>query len=157
MPTPQPISSLTIHLTSEHLGFLAYLYPKEDPEDALIKLLDSARTRAIRRAEQQVRVLHLDQEEPEAPEEDPEEPVNLSGDVVENPIGTLQELCQRQQISMPSYEFETIPEGFRCSVQAMGLRGVGEGVSKKKAKMGAARKLLGRGCFGMDRESQQSE
>ena len=62
MPTPQPISSLTIHLTPEHLGFLAHLYPNDDPEDALIKLLDSARHRAIRRAEQQVRVLNLDQE-----------------------------------------------------------------------------------------------
>ncbi|ABW32372.1 double-stranded RNA binding motif domain-containing protein [Acaryochloris marina] len=135
MPTPQPISSLTIHLTPEHLGFLAYLYPKEDPEDALIKLLDSARTRAIRRAEQQVRVLHLDQEQAEDQEEDPEESVSLSADVVENPIGALQELCQRQQISMPRYEFEVIPEGFRCLVLAMGLRGVGEGRSKKQAKV----------------------
>lgn len=52
MPPPQPISSLTIHLTPEQLGFLAYRYPNEDPEDALIKLLDRARSRAIRRAEQ---------------------------------------------------------------------------------------------------------
>ncbi len=58
MPTPQPIPSLTIHLTPEHLGFLAHLYPNIDPEDALIKLLDSARNRAIRKAKQQVKVLH---------------------------------------------------------------------------------------------------
>ena len=68
--------------------------------------------------------------------------MSLSGDVVENPIGELQELCQRQQISMPRYEFEVIPKGFRCSVHAMGLEGVGEGRSKKKAKVRAAEDLL---------------
>lgn len=141
---PQRTSSLTIDLTPEQLGFLAYRYPNEDPEDALIKLLDSARNRAIRRAEHQARVLHLDQEQAEDQEEDQEESVSLSGDVVENPIGALQELCQRQQISMPRYEFEVIPEGFRCSVLAMGLRGVGEGRSKKEAKVKAAEELLGR-------------
>ncbi|MGR3280435.1 double-stranded RNA binding motif domain-containing protein, partial [Acaryochloris marina NIES-2412] len=120
------------------LGFLAYLYPNEDPEIAIIKLLDRTRNRAIRQAEQQVHVLHPGQEKTEDQEADPEELVSLSGDVVENPIGTLQELCQRQQISIPRYEFETIPEGFRCSVQAMSLRGVGEGRSKKEAKVKAA-------------------
>ncbi len=143
MPFPKQTANLTIHLTPEQLGFLAYRYPNEDPEDALIKLLDSARSRAIRRAEQQVRVLYLDQEITEDQKEDPEESINLPGDVVENPIGVLQELCQRQQISMPRYEFEVIPEGFRCTVQAMGLRGVGEGRSKGQAKMGAAEALLG--------------
>ncbi|ABW32769.1 dsRNA-binding motif domain-containing protein [Acaryochloris marina] len=63
-----------------------------------------------------MRVLHLDQDQAEDQEEDPEESVSLAGDVTENPIGALQELCQRQQISLPRYEFETIPEGFRCSV-----------------------------------------
>ncbi|BDM83080.1 double-stranded RNA binding motif domain-containing protein [Acaryochloris marina] len=91
-----------------------------------------------------MRVLHLDQEKVEDQEEDSEKSVNLSGDVVENPIGALQELCQHQQISMPRYEFEVIPEGFRCSVLEMGLRGVGEGRAKKEAKMGAAEILLGR-------------
>lgn len=142
MSTPQRPSNLTIRLTQEQLGFLAYRYPNEDPEDALLKLLERARNRAIRKAEQQVRVLHLDQEKVEDQEEDPEEPVSLSGDVVENPIGALQELCQRQQISMPRYEFEVLPEGFRCSVHAMGLEGVGEGRSKKEAKVGAAAELL---------------
>ncbi|MGR3279653.1 double-stranded RNA binding motif domain-containing protein [Acaryochloris marina NIES-2412] len=61
---------------------------------------------------------------------------------MENPIGVLQELCQRQQISMPRYEFEVIPEGFRCTVQAMGLRGVGEGRSKKEAKVEVATGFL---------------
>ncbi|QUY45715.1 double-stranded RNA binding motif domain-containing protein [Acaryochloris marina] len=143
MPFHQPISSLTIHLTPEHLGFLAYLYPNDDPEDALIKFLDCARNRAILRAEQQVRVLHPGQEEAEDLEEDPEEPMSLPGDVVENPIGALQELCQRQQISMPRYEFEVIPEGFRCAVRAMGIEGIGEGPSKKQAKVKAAGELLG--------------
>ncbi|WP_315874907.1 double-stranded RNA binding motif domain-containing protein [Acaryochloris marina] len=82
-------------------------------------------------AEQQVRVLYPDQEEP----------VSLAGGMVENPIGALQELCQRQQISMPRYEFEVIPEGFRCAVRAMGLEGVGEGLSKKQAKVEAAGEL----------------
>ena len=68
MPTPQPTSSLTISLTPEHLGFLAHLYPNTEPEDALIKLLDRARSRAIRRAEQ-VRVLQPDQGESEGLEE----------------------------------------------------------------------------------------
>ena len=51
--------NLNLHLTQEQLGFLAYLYLNPDPEDALIKLLDRARSRAIRRAEQQVHVLQL--------------------------------------------------------------------------------------------------
>ncbi|QUY46169.1 putative dsRNA-binding protein [Acaryochloris marina] len=129
---------LTISLTPEHLGFLAYTFPNEDPEDALIKLLDSARNRAIRRAEQQVRVLHPGQEGSK------DQSVSLVDDVVENPIGELQELCQHQQISMPRYEFEEISEGFRCMAQAMGLRGVGEGTSKKEAKAEAAKRLLGK-------------
>ncbi|WP_315876989.1 double-stranded RNA binding motif domain-containing protein [Acaryochloris sp. 'Moss Beach'] len=70
------------------------------------------------------------------------EPVNLSSDVVENPIGELQELCQRQQISLPRYEFSEIPEGFACAVQTMGLQGNGEGPSKKDAKTEAAGRLL---------------
>ncbi|MGR3279004.1 double-stranded RNA binding motif domain-containing protein [Acaryochloris marina NIES-2412] len=70
------------------------------------------------------------------------QPISQVLDVTENPIGELQELCQRQQISMPRYEFEVIPEGFRCTVQAMGLEGVGEGRSKKVAKVGATVGML---------------
>ncbi|WP_235111643.1 putative dsRNA-binding protein [Acaryochloris sp. 'Moss Beach'] len=84
--------------------------------------------------------MHPGQEEAD---EDQEEPVSLAGGVIENPICELQELCQRQQISMPRYKFEVIPEGFRCIVRAMGLEGVGEGSSKKQAKVRAAGKLLG--------------
>ena len=76
MPTPQPTLNLTISLSKEQLGFLAYLYPNEDPEDALINLLDRARNRAIRRAEQQVRVLHPGQGEAEDQEEDQKEVVS---------------------------------------------------------------------------------
>lgn len=142
MSNLHPFYNLTIRLTPEQLGFLAYAFPNEDPEHALIKLLERSRNRAIRRAEQQVRVLHIDQEKADDQEEDPEEPVSLSGDVTENPIGALQELCQRQQISMPRYEFETIPEGFCCTVQAMGLKGVGEGRSKKQAKVRAVEGIM---------------
>jgi ribonuclease R len=69
-----------------------------------------------------------------------EESVSFVGG--ENPIGELQELCQQQQIAMPVYEFEAIFEGFRCTVQARGLKGVSEGSSKQKAKVGAAVDLL---------------
>ena len=143
MTIPQTSHSLTIRLSPEQLGFLAYLYPNEDPEDALIKLLDRVREQAIRRAEQQVRVLHPGQDSEVKHEETSEKPASQVDEQVENPIGTLQELCQKQQISMPRYEFEAIPEGFRCIVQSMGLRGVGEGGSKKEAKVRAAKGLLG--------------
>ena len=142
MTNTQHSLSLTLHLTQDQLGFLAYLYPNDDPEDALIKLLDRARSRAIRRAEQQVHVLHPGQEEEEYQEEKPEIPGGQVQDEVGNPIGELQELCQRQQISIPVYEFEELIEGFRCTVLAMGLQGVGEGRSKKEAKMRAAMGML---------------
>lgn len=143
MPTPQSTSDLTISLSQEQLGFLAYLYPNVDPEDALLKLLDRARNQAIHRAEQQVRVLHPGQDEAEDQEKNPEAPISSVNDVAENPIGELQELCQRQQISMPIYEFEETSEGFHCKVLAMGLEGVGEGTSKKEAKAEAAKGVLG--------------
>ena len=136
MTAPQPSLNLTILLTSEQLGFLAYLYPNDDLEEALIKLLDRARNRAIRKADQQVRVLHPDQELEDGQETSPEEPVSQSSEELVNPIGTLQELCQKQRISLPRYEFEPIPDGFRCTVLAMGLEGTGEGLSKKVAKEG---------------------
>ncbi len=144
MTAPQPSLSLTIQLSEEQLGFLAYLYPNDDPEVALIKLLERARNRAIRRAEQQVRVLHPGQEEAEGEQEKSSEyPVSQVDNVAENPIGELQELCQKQRISLPSYEFEALPDGFRCTAQAMGLKGTGEGASKKVAKVRAAKELLG--------------
>lgn len=111
MTAPQSFLSLTIRLSEEQLGFLAYLYPNDDPEDALIKLLEQARNRAIRRAGQQVRVLHHGQEEAKGEQEvSPEETISLVSDVMENPIGELQEPCQKQRISLPQYEFEELPE-----------------------------------------------
>ena len=88
-----------------------------------------------------MRVLHPGQEKTEHQEKAPETASTQITDEVENPIGELQELCQKQQISMPIYEFEEMAEGFRCTVNAMGLQGVGEGRSKKEAKVGAARGL----------------
>ena len=90
-----------------------------------------------------MRVLRPGQEEAKGEQAiTPEEPISQVADELENPIGELQELCQKQQISLPSYEFELIPEGFRCTAQAMGLKGTGEGVSKKVAKVRAAEALL---------------
>lgn len=144
MTTPHPSLSLTIRLSEEQLGFLAYAFPNKDPEEALIKLLERARNQAIRRAEQQVRVLHpgQDQEAEEGQEVSPDQPYILVSDELVNPIGTLQELCQKQRISLPRYEFEATSEGFRCTTQAMGLKGTGVGISKKEAKAEAARELL---------------
>ncbi|BDM83621.1 double-stranded RNA binding motif domain-containing protein [Acaryochloris marina] len=145
----RPSLSLNVRLTEEQLGFLDYLYPNVDPEDALIRLLERARNRAIRKAEQQVHILHPRQEEAEQPETSPDQPISQVDEQVKNPIGQLQELCQKQQISLPRYEFSEISEGFRCLVQSMGLQGVGEGASKKKAKMGAAEMLLKRAEEGL--------
>lgn len=93
--------SLTIRLTEEQLGFLACAFPNDDPEEALIKLLERARSRAIHRAEQQVRVLRLGQEEAKGEQAiTPEQPVSQVADELENPIGELQELCQKQRISV---------------------------------------------------------
>lgn len=143
MPITQPTSCLSIRLTPEQLGYIAYAFPNEDPEDALIKLLERARNRAIRRAEQQVRVLHPGQEEAKGEQAiTPEEPISQVDDELVNPIGALQELCQKQRIALPSYEFEELPEGFRCTVETMGLSAAGEGLLKKEAKVGTAIGLL---------------
>lgn len=121
MTAPQTTSRLTLHITEDQIGFLAYLYPNEDPEVALIKLLDCARKQAIRRAEKQIRVLHQGQEFDDNQEETPEEPVSQGDDPGENPIGESQQLCQKQQITFPRYEFSETPDGFRCAVNAMCL------------------------------------
>ncbi|ABW33207.1 double-stranded RNA binding motif domain-containing protein [Acaryochloris marina] len=134
--------NLNIHITEEQIGFLAYLFPNDDPEDALVKLLERARKQAIRQAEKQIRVLHLGQESEENQGEIPEKPISQGDDWVENPIGQLQELCQKQQITLPRYGFSERPNGFSCNVQAMGLQENGEGSSKQEAKTKAARELL---------------
>ncbi len=145
MTAPRHAFNLSIHLTPEQLEFLAYAFPNDDPEEALIKLLERVRNRAIRRAEHRVRVLHPGQEEAEGEQEkSPEQPISQVVDEIDNPIGELQELCQKQQTSLPRYEFEPIPEGFRCTAQAMGLKGTGEGPSKKVAKVMASMGVLER-------------
>ncbi|NJK54434.1 MAG: RNA-binding protein, partial [Leptolyngbyaceae cyanobacterium SU_3_3] len=40
------------------------------------------------------------------------------------------------------YEFEILPNGFRCTVRALGLTAVGEGPAKKMAKAEAAMGVL---------------
>jgi hypothetical protein len=50
---------LTVCLTEAQLGYLFYLYPDEDPEEALVKLLEGDRLRALSSAERDVRVLYF--------------------------------------------------------------------------------------------------
>jgi hypothetical protein len=38
---------LNIRITEAQLGYLSYLYPDEDPEEALVKLLEGDRLRAL--------------------------------------------------------------------------------------------------------------
>lgn len=134
--------NLTIQLTEDQLGFLAYLFPNEDPEVALIKLVERARKQAIRQAEKKIRVLYPEHESEENQVETQVKSVGKVDDRVENPIGQLQELCQKQQITLPRYEFSKTPDGFSSTVHAMGLKGTGEGSSKQEAKAKAAREFL---------------
>ena len=129
---------LTIRITEAQLGYLSYLYPDADPEEALVKLLEGDRQRALRRAERDLKVLHLEDEQPTptpAPESSlPAEP--------ENPIGALQEYCQSKALPTPTYEFEDVTEGFSCTVWASGLTASAASSAKKKAKTEAAALLL---------------
>jgi dsRNA-specific ribonuclease len=128
---------LTIRITEAQLGYLSYLYQDDDPEEALVKLLESDRLRALRRAERDIKVLHLDDDQPE-----PESESSLPAEP-ENPIGALQEYCQSKALPMPTYEFEDVAEGFCCTVQASGLTASATASAKKKAKTEAAALLLG--------------
>ncbi|MGB8702818.1 MAG: double-stranded RNA binding motif domain-containing protein, partial [Thermosynechococcaceae cyanobacterium] len=127
---PQP-QGIIVRLTEAQLGYLAYLYPDDDPEEALVKLLERDRLRALRKAEQHIKVLHLDNAEPEVdpiPESESEVEIDVE---IDNPIGTLQEYCQQTQATMPSYSFEAIEIGFSCTVEALGLRATEIGSAKK--------------------------
>ncbi|MGB8702620.1 MAG: putative dsRNA-binding protein [Thermosynechococcaceae cyanobacterium] len=144
---PQP-QGIIVHLTEAQLGYLAYLYPDDDPEEALVKLLErgllvrSFRLRALRKAEPHIKVLHLDNAEPEvAPIPEPDIAVELDIET-DNPIGALQEYCQQTQATMPSYSFEAVEIGFSCTVEALGLTATEIGSAKKKAKTEAAGALL---------------
>ena len=141
------LAASTIHLTAQlteaQLGYLAYLYPDEDPEEALVKLLECDRLRALRRAERKVEVLHLDDEgDRTAPTPTPEPESSLPAEP-ENPIGVLQEYCQSKALPMSTYEFEDVAEGFCCTVWASGLTASATACAKKKAKAEAAVALLG--------------
>ena len=135
---------LCVHLTEAQLEYLAARFPHADPEIALVKLLEQDRLRALRRAEARVQVLHRQAESkpaalPVFPK--PNSEIVLPSES-ENPVGALQEYCQQKQLPFATYEFETIADGFRCTVQALGEREIGEGCSKKTAKFEAAAKFL---------------
>ena len=130
---------LCVQITEAQLGYLSYLYPDEDPEEALVKLLECDRQRALRRAERKVEVLHQDG--------DSDHPIPLPEPLLpaeaENPIGALQEYCQSKALPTPTYEFMEVTEGFCCTVRASGLTTSATASAKRKAKTEAAALLLG--------------
>jgi Double-stranded RNA binding motif len=136
---------LTIQITEAQLGYLLYLYPDEEPEEALVKLLECDRLHALRRAERKVEVLHLDGEVDQPTPAQTPVPVlesSLPADT-EDPIGALQEYCQGKGLTMPTYEFENLSEGFYCTVRVLGLTVIATASAKKKAKTDATASLLG--------------
>lgn len=136
MPTATKLL-LTIRLTESQLGYLAYRYPETDPEDALVLLLERERVRSMRRAEERVDVIWFDEERSQ-PEIKPTLPTES-----DNPIGTIQEYCQQNQLPTPSYSFTPVDEGFCCTVEGLGLTACAIAGAKKKAKAEAAGVLLG--------------
>jgi hypothetical protein len=138
---------LNIHITKAQLGYLSYLYPDEDPEETLVKLLEGDRLRALRRAERDIKVLHIDGDRdgdhPTPAQTTTPTPESSLPAESENPIGALQEYCQTKALPMPTYEFEDVPEGFCCTVRASGLTASATASAKKKAKTVAAALLLG--------------
>jgi hypothetical protein len=138
MPTTATIKLLiTIRLTESQLGYLAYLYPETDPEDALVFLLERERVRSLKRADKRVEVIRFDEESP-TPQTEPDLPTES-----DNPIGAIQEYCQQRQLPMPSYSFTPVDEGFCCTVEGLGLTASAIAGAKKKAKANAAGALLG--------------
>jgi dsRNA-specific ribonuclease len=134
---------LQIRLSQAQMEYLATRFPQEDPEIALVKLLERDRLKSLHQATANVQVLHL---QPAAKttnqtgsESSPEIVLPVES---ENPIGALQEYCQQKQLLFPVYEFETIADGFRCIVQALEQSASGSGQSKKVAKFEAAANLL---------------
>lgn len=134
---------LTIQITEAQLGYLSYLYPDQDPEEALVKLLEGDRLRALRRAERKVEVLHLgDEVDRKTPAPVPAPELSLPTEPV-NSIGALQEYCQSKALPIPTDEFGDVAEGFCCTVQASGLTASGTASVKKRAKTDAAAALVG--------------
>ena len=88
---------LCIHLTEAQLEYLAARFPHEDPEVALVKLLEQDRLRALRRAEANVQVIHqLVEAKPVTPPVAKPNPEIVLPAEAENPVGTLQEYCQQK-------------------------------------------------------------
>jgi hypothetical protein len=138
MPTTTTAKhSLTIRLTESQLGYLEYRYPELDPEDALVLLLERERVRSLKRANERVEVIRFD-EESTTPETEPDLPTES-----DNPIGTIQEYCQKNQLPLPNYSFTPVDEGFCCTVEGLGLTACAIAGAKKKAKAEAAAALLG--------------
>ena len=79
------------------------------------------------------------QDDPQPVELEPEIPVPVES---ENPIGDLQEYCQKKQVPMPSYSFVAVDNGFSCTVNALGLSASAMAGSKKVAKAEAAGLLV---------------
>ncbi|NJM78299.1 MAG: RNA-binding protein [Acaryochloridaceae cyanobacterium RU_4_10] len=131
-------TGITIRLNDTQLGYLAYRFPELDPEDALVQLLERDRIRTIRRADRKVEVLQVQNHTPLV-EPEPDIPVPLEP---ENPIGALQEYCQQKQFPMPIYSFDSVENGFSCTVKALGLSASATAGSKKIAKAEAATMLL---------------
>jgi hypothetical protein len=97
-------NSLTIRLNESQIGYLAYRFPELDPEDAIVELLEHDLIRTLRKADRKVEVLHL-QGDPQPVETETEITLPVES---ENPIGDLQEYCQKKQVPMPSYSFEAV-------------------------------------------------
>jgi hypothetical protein len=138
MTTVQQKTGLTIHLNESQLGYLAYRFPALDPEDAIVQLLEHDHIRTLRKADRRVEVLHL-QSDPQPIKPEPEKPVPVDA---ENPIGALQEYCQQKQVTMLIYGFDTVENGFSCTVNALGVSAIATASSKKAAKAEAAALLV---------------
>ena len=62
--------------------------------------------------------------------------------IAKSPISALQEHCQKSQLSMPSYTFQDVGDGFQCIASVSSLSACAEGANKKEAKTKAASMLL---------------
>jgi hypothetical protein len=61
----------------------------------------------------------------------------------DNPIGAIQEYCQKNGLPFPSSSFTPVDEGFRCTVEGFEMKASAITMAKKKAKAEAAGALLG--------------
>jgi hypothetical protein len=61
-----------------------------------------------------------------------------------DPISWLHQFSQLSRRTTPEFTFETIANGFRCTVGMLGRSGTGDAATKKEAKRAAAIELLDR-------------